>query len=287
MCSPFREDNNPCCYFDYYNGRLYFYDWGNYSIINGIKMFAIDCFSAVKLYYGLDRFPQVLQFTYKMLKSKYKPQETKTNKTFKETNKETTPIFIETRDWNNYDKEYWLQYGISKQNLIDDKVCPLNRFCINTTIIDAPCHCYAYTDFVDFKKKIYMPFRDKRFITNCSKNDIGGIRFLTEDKKLIITKSYKDYRVIKNLGYNVIWFQNEGMIPNNLDFLLPFKVFIFYDNDRAGICGATTVKNHCKSLGIDATMFYLDVGLPKDASDVYKEKGENFIKQFLYDNTRK
>ena len=60
----------------------------------------------------------------------------------------------------------------------------------------------------------------------------------------MITKSYKDYRVLRNLGVNVTWFQNEGAFPDNLDDIInDYKdVIVFFDNDFTGLAASETCK---------------------------------------------
>jgi hypothetical protein len=100
--------------------------------------------------------------------------------------------------------------------------------------------------------KIYRPYGPKhsKWISNCEKDSIGGLELEMVDN-LTITKSYKDYRVLKNLGYHVVWLQGEQIIPNTyiLEILLASvrkRVTILYDNDKAGIEGSKKIKK-CNS----------------------------------------
>src|SRR4029077_4179226 len=80
-------------------------------------------------------------------------------------------------------------------------------------------------------------------------NDVGNYNNLPpEGELLIITKSYKDHRVLRNVGYNnVIWFQNEGCIPdrwilNNL--VRRFKrIIVLFDSDYSGTMAAIKLCN--------------------------------------------
>ena len=152
---------------------------------------------------------------------------------------------------------------------------------------------YAYTDFKDGRIKIYRPYgtSESKWFTNCTQNDIGGIdSVIFSSKDLLITKSYKDYRVVKNLSINTVWFQNEGMIPNAtiLKFLCKkFKrIIIWFDNDEAGIRAAKLVASHIQSLfpGKVVICIHLDVDLLKegikDPSDLEAKKGKEKLINF-------
>ena len=135
----------------------------------------------------------------------------------------------------------------------------------------------------------------KRFLTNCTKNDVGGINSLVSyGKELIIAKSYKDYRVLKNNGKNVVWFQNEGMIPSDSILTLLVRhfasVIVWFDNDQPGIIASEKVKNHintlvpCKAKNLWLPERSLEVGI-KDPSDCIA-KDKVLFNQFLKDFTK-
>ena len=110
---------------------------------------------------------------------------------------------------------------------------------------------------------------------------------------LIITKSYKDYRVLKNQGLNVCWFQNEGQVPNRLilEELIKHKskILVWFDNDTTGIGASNLVKdiiNYIKpnlacSVVLDPKL--LNVGI-KDPSDLLKKKGKKELEIFINKN---
>ena len=56
---------------------------------------------------------------------------------------------------------------------------------------------YADTNYEGGRKKIYFPNRKEKFVTTCRKDDIGGLRLLPPfGHQILITKSYKDWRVL-------------------------------------------------------------------------------------------
>ncbi len=294
VTSPFREDNTPGCWFEYSpEGELRFIDFGNPSIIRGTKMRNINCFDAVKIYFKLRSLTDALIYIHTQL-------DTKTAKKLIKKEKPTVikkvpvELAFESRPFDHRDKKYWKQYKISSDNLIEDGVFALESIVMYNTrkgtlhfnIYDIG---YAYTQFLNNKIKFYFPKRPKkdRFITNCTQNDMGGIQSLVETgETLFITKAYKDYRVLKNRGLNVLWNQMEGAIPSN-EILLSLcyrfkKIYVFFDNDQAGLVGGAlftqTLNNLIPNI---AEQIYLPENLTKDPSDLVALKGEYHLIKFL------
>lgn len=228
VTSPFRKDSDAGCWFQYYpSGKLKFTDFGSQVYMRGVKMINIDCFDAVQIYFNLSNLYQTLKFIKKhLIDGKELPE--KGSISIIERIKREVTILFDVRPFESRDGHYYKRYEISRQNLIDDKVFAVKRFKIlNSKNGDFSSRtydlCYAHTDFEDGRKKLHRPQQKgkNRFLTTCNQNDIYGINSLVDfGELLIITKSYKDYRVLKNQGLNVIAFQNEGMIPTN-DILLP------------------------------------------------------------------
>lgn len=295
--SPFRKDRNPGCWFHIApNGKWRFVDFGNSDKIGKVSMGNIDCFDAVQVYFKLNNLYETLCFIKKhLIDGKDLPEREKVEIAVSVEQK--TDILFTPRNYLIEDKQFWFdRYQISKQNLIDDRVFPVIQFkvlngkygdySVNTKSIS-----YCYTDFDSGHKKIYRPYETKRFLTNCDQNDIGGIKFLSNsDKKLIITKSYKDYRVLKNQGLNVIWFQNEGMYPN-LDILLPLcnrfdEIVIFFDNDESGIKASDKLvaiinsffQNKARSIHFPINLLSEKIS---DPSDFIEKKGRQNLLSFL------
>lgn len=302
LCSPFREDNSPGCWFErgQLNGKLVFMDYADPSFNRS------DCFDWVKRYFQIPNFYQTLVFIKDHLISGKPIDEAGVDiKSIREKakarKKRRCEIFIKPRNFNQSDKLIWSKYGISRANLEEDKVIPASKYILkNTKKGDLTClaytNCYAYTDFEENRKKLYFPLRygKGRFITNCTQNDVGGINKISSDtSQIIITKSYKDYRVLKNRGANVVWFQNEGMFPHQ-DLLLSFlsnytDIVVFFDNDETGKEASSKLVGIINNLlpGTARSIIIpeenLSIGI-KDPSDMYFLKGMENLKQFLIEN---
>lgn len=296
--SPFRQDKTAGCWFQYYpSGKLKFVDFGSQVFINGRRMINMDCFDVVQAYYKLPNLFQTLRFIQKHL-IEGKDLGERTSFSFVERIKKEVMIFIEVRPFEKRDGDYYSKYEITKQNLEDDEVYAVKRVrVLNSKFGDYSFPvfdlCYAHTDFPNNKKKIHRPDQTgkHRFLTNCTQNDIYGYKYLPEKgQKLIITKSYKDFRVLKNQGLTVIGFQNEGMIPADeilLDIINRFDhVIVWFDNDKTGIEAGKKVTDYInyKVPGL-ARQVYINPELYAwgitDPSDLIHKRGKKELFQFL------
>lgn len=299
LCSPLREDKNPGCWFERKsNGKLIFIDYAD-PFYN-----KQDCFDFVKRFFNLSNFYQTLLFIKETLidgkdlkrRSVEKPLPLKEKK-----EKKPFEIYIKARNYIQSDRLFWFnKYGITRKQLEEDKVFPVSKYVLKNTrkgdfFVTVSTNCYAYKGFEKNKTKLYFPFRKGkgRFITNCDQNDIGCASSVKNTRQLVITKSYKDCRVLRNLGVNCIWFQNEGMIPDK-EMLVDFfnnhnfeDIVIFFDNDETGIIASEKVKgvlnNFVASRTTTLPVFLLSEGV-KDASDLYCEKGKKALIEFLKEN---
>jgi hypothetical protein len=151
--------------------------------------------------------------------------------------------------------------------------------------------CYAYTEFEEDRKKLYFPYSSRRrFISSCNKNDIGSVKHIsTENNQLIIAKSYKACRILRNLNLNSIWFQNEGMFPDNKilsSLLSPFnQIIIFFDNDTAGYTASENlsikIKELTSSKEVRKVFLPIDNKKIKDPGEFVQKLGINALNQFI------
>ena len=296
--APYREDNTAKCYFDIgRTGALHFVDFADPSLIRK------DCFGFIGACYNLD-LNQTLRFVDNELSlgicSSYTEVVTQTTirPTYKKTKKGNNHIGIAPREFDVRDRDFWFSYGITREQLTSDGVVPiycyrfLSRKGQLCTITPYDI-CYAYTEFNDSRKKIYRPkgSPEQKWLTNCNQDDIGGIEHIDFScKYIVITKAYKDYRVLKNEGINVIWFQNEGMLPNvdKLQFLHFFnQVYIWFDNDQTGLAASIKARTYLENLG-HKQVKQIVIPIPlrkklgiKDPSDLRKHSPQK-LKELLH-----
>lgn len=188
-----------------------------------------------------------------------------------------------------HDKEFWEQYGISSADLRMDNVKSNRRIIYNSrqnpTSFTALDVTPSYTYLFGQRKKCYQPYSDKKvkWKSTCTEEDIGGIGSIKREN-LIITKSYKDWRVLLNSGYNSIWLQNEGCkIPFERLIQLqeiPTK-YILFDNDQAGIRASQELADYCNQFDNSYIPLHFDVGMPKDSADVVRKYSNQVLEQEL------
>lgn len=308
--APYRLDKSPKCFFKYCNGRLYFYDYAlvfdkRVDCVGMIqKTFNLSYFDALKYinnYFNLGCKDFIIKnevVPANKLKHTYIPH-IFNKKPIVIDKAEKTKIEYIKKEYNLNDKAFWSKYEITKQNLIDDKVYSISHYRLlkknnEYFTVYSKDLMYCYSDFTDGGVKIYRPYNKKsKWITNCGKDDVGGINNLINTSELlVITKSYKDYRVITNQGYNTIWFQNEGMIPNDTilrDLVNRFQnIIIWFDNDNTGINNGKAICNYIskfKSESQNIKLVYLPIELYdkniKDASDFIASYGNKELNQII------
>jgi hypothetical protein len=243
--NPFRDDKTPRCFLSEYKGNIVLSDWGakefnGMSLIEAIKRSErCSYYDALRMLNNKQRLPGVHP-------SGAIPHQEHTKFIFK----------VNVRPYTDSggsftflpkDGDYWKKRHISSNDLLEDQTYSLHSYTCNskkepntfkTHINRTLTYCFT----VNGKYKIYKPL-EKIFISQLSERDIGQLDNLPlSDHTLIITKSYKDCRILRNLGYNAIWMQGESMaiaidIARNLVQRFDYIV-VFYDNDNAGIKGA-------------------------------------------------
>ena len=284
--SPLRKDSRAGCFFwESPDSRIFFIDYGNpgHTHLNPLEF--------IKEYYQFDNLLQTMNFVrdkFKTFIGKDIIVEDRTNQVIPERTRKIIKLY--PREWSLQDKLFWSKYGISRMQLDEDRVIPLRYYQVfdgtNFETYHTSTLAYAY-NFIDNTSKIYRPYDEFKWYTNATSSTIGNIENIDpEGEELIITKSYKDCRVLRNLGYkNVIWFQNEGQIPK-VDILLGVinrfkKIYIFFDNDTVGKNKSQRVKSFLDTLLTEDKVYNLcipDKYPTKDPSDFYEVYGEEQLK---------
>jgi hypothetical protein len=299
--APYRNDNNPDCYFDEYQGRIYFVDFADIDkrpkncmkfLMRSLSLDYKNILEYINEYFNLGLGNSTKVAKKIIVENSYNVEDF--SKVFK---KKRTITYI-PRQFNGKDNAFWRKYEISKQNLIDDGVIPIDLY-KSTNRKGEPFTVrpldimYAYTDFNEGKIKIYAPRGNKleKWFTNCNQDDIGSMKHLPDKGELlIISKSYKDCRVIRNQWLNSVWFQNEGMLPNLTiikNLCKRFKtIVVWFDNDQAGLANGKVVVDYINSIvPKKAKLIFLPPKLlqekVKDPSDFIAVKGKQELIKFL------
>jgi len=281
--SPLRQDKNPTCGFFYTKeGSLIFKDFAGF--------FSGGCFKVVMHIYNCS-FHEALEIIANdfglidgvRVERKDYPHLI----TFQ---RKETIIDIKRRPFNEEDREFWTQFGISKATLVHFRVPPVEVVWLNGKIIyryKKGDPAYAY-DFGDGQYKIYFPKRKtNRFMCNCSVVQGYQVPRDTSDG-VVITKSMKDVLVLHEFGITAFAPQSETVYPdeNWISALLmeaPVVVSL-YDFDRAGVTMANYMR---KRYGIQP-MFLTNGRFntknygAKDISDLVASAGKNYVNELIY-----
>ena len=245
ICSPLRDDNHPTCGFRYDNkGKLKFRDFAGYIWGDCFDIVAYVMTFIYNKQYDISKkgdFIKILRHITFTFKDIFYGQEKDINlinaiNTAIVNIKHSKPVIeLVVRQWNENDKKYWEQFGISLQYLNLHFVYPVEQYYINRKINPEPKYyyktsdpCYGYNLGRDrngiYNIKLYFPNRkhsSTRFITNC--NHLEGIYNLDRNDYdyIIITKSTKDRL---SIGANVMRMQSlygQGKVvnSNNNDYI--------------------------------------------------------------------
>jgi hypothetical protein len=224
FANPLRDDTHPGCWLDWKGEFLRLQDYGNKTYHN------LSVFDAVSKKYNLT-FSESLNKIITELKVET-ANHISTRK--RKTKSGVTIISVIKRNWNDEDRKFWQPVGISNFHLETDNVIPIKAYIVNGD--------YYRTDGIAYD--IWMTYG--KWLCNTTPNDVGiFINYLNPSKEFIIAKSYRDARVIFNLGWDCCWVQGETVktLPKNvLDIIASYgSSYILFDNDKAGDEGATVL----------------------------------------------
>ena len=209
--------------------------------------------------------------------------------------KSNSILEVRTRQWFDYDMEYWNSYGISREWLEFGDVYPISHILITrdniTKIIPADKLAYVYVERKDGKVslKVYQPKSQR--LKWLSKHDSSvwdlWSRLPDRGDTLFITSSRKDALCLwENTGIPSVSLQGEGYVPkekviNQLKQRFG-RVIIFFDNDY------DKDENHGHIYASRLSgMFDLDmVEIPseyksKDPSDLFKNHGAKTFRRVI------
>lgn len=271
--SPLRKDDNPSFGFKLYDNRYVYYtdfstgEKGNLITLLS-KMWGKDFNSTLeRIYTDLSKITGTnVTISHNSSRTKY--------------NSSTTILNVKTREWRQYDIDYWNSYGVPLSWLKYADVYPVshiiitkedNRYCF-------PADKYAYV-FIERKEnnitmKVYQPFSTKGYKwINKHNNSVVSLwnKVPYKGNKICVCSSVKDALCLEaNTGIPAIALQGEGYIMsnsaiNNLKSRYN-KIYILFDNDDAGIKGGNRLS---KETGF-INLILPKINNAKDVSDLYK-----------------
>jgi len=239
FCNPFRPDNVPACY-------LWYGDLTNKVMINDFadaRFHGWDIFEAVRHQYQCNTFSQVCQliisgFSDEVVRKNIHPVHSRSEISFLPKLLKGFPIYTQE------DATYWKTFFINSSQLKEDFVHSVDVISISKNGKTKQIYPkFGYVEcFASGHVKICQPYlKEHKWTSNVTVHDIRGLDTLEKTGNvLFVLKSYKDWRIHKNLGFrncvNVI--SEVSMIPEEylINWATRFKkIYIYYDNDRAGI----------------------------------------------------
>lgn len=289
FASELRDDPNPSCIINYYQGDLMYRDFGDNSTFRAIDY--------VKYKYSIDFF-QVLEkinddFN---LKLGITGIDTRINTKFKISSKKQhyksrgpTIITKQSREFNDDDILYWKEFGISIETLKKFDVEAISAFWINEELFIAAKHSYCYNFYWEdgvFRRKIYQPYDKNKWYSNGGLVCQGEGVLPKDGDLLIITKSLKDVITLYELGFT-------SVAPPSESTFLPIeyyekqnnrfnKIILLFDNDESGV---KMSRKFSKQLNIKC--IFTPLGQGKDISDFVKnnnkELGKELINNLIYE----
>ena len=202
----------------------------------------------------------------------------------------TSQLNVKTRDWKDYDLEYWGSYGIGLQWLQWADVYPISHIIFTkeskkyTFPAEKLAYCYVEHKEGNTTLKIYQPLTKDHRRKWYNKHDRSVVSLWTKipeyGNKVVICSSLKDALTLSaNTNIPALSVQGEGYTISETainELKRRFtKQYVCFDNDAPGLTDATKL---CESTGFTNLVIpQFDGG--KDLSDYYKVFGkEAFIK---------
>lgn len=270
--SPFRTDKKPSFGIFQKDGKIFFKDFATGESGN--------IYSLLALYWNMST-DDVFEKIYNDIISCQNKKSVHLKKKSIQISSTHSDIGVKTRDWQDYDIDYWNSYGISKEWLVFAEVYPISLIIITyddgaQKIYKADKYSYAYVEHKEHNTtiKVYQPFNkdNMKWRSGHDKSVISLWSKLPESGDIVcICSSTKDALCLwANTGIPSVAVQGEGYDISNTairELKRRFKtVCVCYDNDDAGIKNAKKISSSKNITNIEIP--YFDGG--KDISDLFK-----------------
>ena len=300
--SPLREDNHPSFGLFYVNDKVGYFDFasGDKGALSNLLIKYLKCIHIKdlcdKLSLELDNIKKIDRYIVKKNIKKQNINDVGNSTKKKQKNSlGGVTLNVRVREWEEYDIEFWKQFGISKEWLSFGKIYPISHLQINGRTRAADKYAYCYVEFKDGKStlKIYQPFSEKlKWLNNhgVSVWDLWEQAINSDSDSLIITSSRKDALCLwENINIPSVSLQAEGYLPKPQVIGLLYQrfnhIYCLYDNDF------DKKENHGREYGkkmCELYPFIKQIEIPtfyksKDPSDLYKNFGETIFKQVITD----
>ena len=287
--SPFRNEENPSFLISNKGGMLHFIDFADTNLRG-------DCFTFVKHLHHMLSMDDVLKKIdhdfglgfnkserigeYKKIRAEYKQPE--------ELGKRYSLIQVITRRFTQEELEYWNQYHQSLEDLRANQIYSIKELYFNKSRFTLKDTELRFGYLYDGHWKIYRPFNEKRtkwMPNNVPITAMDGVNNIRDCDVAFITKSKKDYMVVKKVFDCSCAVQNEGIAcfsPENVEFLKmnSKRQILSFDSDITGVANSQQITQLFGFDYCNVPRKYLKEGI-KDWADLAKAHGLEAIENYL------
>ncbi len=289
--SPFRDERTPSFIIGNREGldSLTYIDFGNTN-------FKGNCFTFVMQLYNISNFIDVLKKIdtdfelgistgvksekYKKIITSYKKPEIKA--------KDYSFIQVKTRRFTNEELSYWNDYYQDIDDLKANNVFSISEVYLNKKRIVLKDSELRFGYLYDGNWKIYRPFSDRKWKwmpNNVPITAMDGMDDIKNCHTAFITKSKKDYMVMKKIFPTVCAVQNEGVgcfSYDNVEYIInnSEKQILSFDSDTTGVNNSIDITNMFGFDYCNVPKKYLPEGI-NDWADLAKSYGLRTIEEYL------
>lgn len=210
--------------------------------------------------------------------------------------KKSKPYSFQEQRFTRNDIEFWGQFGITPELLVQYRVCSIREFKSEnsegkpytiTSSLEEPIFGYKSKRYI----KLYRPFSQMRFLYGgeMGENYSFGLEQLpAKGDTLFITGGEKDVLSLSAKGFHTICFNSETVnIPANIIHNLTFRfkhIILLYDVDKTGLDSSAKHEKQLAGYGVKRLLIPLSgTKEEKDISDYFRLGNirESFLKLFL------
>lgn len=292
--SPFMRaggyEKNPSFLISSRNGALHFIDFGDTSKRG-------NCFVFVQFLFGLN-FDESLKKidydfglgitipgddvrNYKRITKEYEQPES--------LGKRYAFVQVLTKKFTKEELDYWAQFHIDHQELRENKIYSIQKVFLNRQKFPTNSDDLIFGYYYDGNWKIYRPLipnkKNKWIPNNVPITTMDGLDNIKNCDTAFITKSKKDYMIIKKIYPHVCAVQNEGLACfsiENIEYLRSNskRQILSFDSDEPGMVNAQQVIDIFGFDSLTVPHRYLSEGI-KDWADLAKAHGMSAVEKIF------
>ena len=257
--SPFRKENNPSFVIGNKLGYISFIDFADTNLRGGCFDFVQKLYNLSSLFdvlklidkdFGLGIYTGVDSGQYKKIVAEYKQPAYVA--------KQYSLIQVLTRPFTKEELAYWNQYHQDLKDLRDNNIYSIKKVFLNRSLFHIDDNELRFGYLYDGHWKIYRPFSDKKkkwLPNNVPITAMDGLKDIKDCNVAIISKSKKDYMVMKKVFPCTCAVQNEGIgcfSEENVAYLKANskKQVLSFDSDVTGVQNSQQIT---KLFGFDYT----------------------------------